>query len=75
MIEELEKVHTFHAWIIRGLVVVIITLQLLIGGAIAIRLGPQGYDRLQARANFQQMCEQILRFHPSFVCPPIALER
>ena len=56
------------------LIWVIISMQIVIGGIIAYRLGPEGYNRGQAKDNWQFLCRQNKRFHPDFVCPPIAKE-
>ena len=60
---------------IRLLIWVIVAAQLTIGGYIAWRLGPNGYTRVQAKANFEHVCKEIQVYHPKFICPPIAEER
>jgi hypothetical protein len=58
----------------RALVALIVGMQLLIGGLIAYRLGPQGYSRVQAKANWAQFCHEVHKYHSDFVCPTIAIE-
>lgn len=64
----------WYGWVSRLLIGFIILMQLLIGGLIAHRLGPEGYDRSQARANWVAFCLEVHKYHPDFLCPSISFE-
>ena len=71
--EETRSVR-WYSYFTKVLIGFIILFQLGIGGLIAIRLGPEGYNRAQARANWKDMCLEIHKIHPEINCPTIVYE-
>ena len=71
--EETRSVR-WYACFTKVLIGLIILFQLGVGGLIALRLGPEGYNRAQARANWKDLCLEIHKIHPEINCPTIVYE-